>query len=82
MNFEGIDMEKFFQRNSSRHHYMPKFLIEGFKNTKGTLFVYDKKHNKIIDKGKSPKSIFYEWDRNTICIRKYSNAKDRQRNYP
>lgn len=68
MEFEDFNINRFLQKNSSRHHYIPRYLIEGFKNTNGLLYVYDKKHNKILKKPKPPKSIFYEWDRNTVEV--------------
>ena len=55
-----------FGIKSSRHHYIPRFLIEGFTNQQGQIFVYDKFKNKILDDLRYPKSIFFEKDRNTI----------------
>ncbi|MBX0335548.1 DUF4238 domain-containing protein [Pontibacter sp. HSC-14F20] len=51
---------------SSRHHYIPKFLINGFTNNEGYVYIYDKEKDRILDNGRSPKSIFFELDRNTI----------------
>lgn len=50
---------------SSRHHYLPEFYIKGFTNSKGLVFVYDKEKDEITGQ-KPPKSIFFEWDRNTV----------------
>jgi hypothetical protein len=50
---------------SSRHHYLPEYYIKGFTNSDGLLYVYDKTKDKIIGQ-KPPKSIFFEWDRNTV----------------
>ena len=50
---------------SSRHHYIPKFFTKNFTDSDGLLFVYNKIENKILSSKKSPKSVFYEWDRNT-----------------
>lgn len=52
--------------NSHRHHYIPKFLIKNFLDDEGLLWVYDKR-KKTFSK-KSPKSIFFEWDRNLFDI--------------
>lgn len=58
---------------SARHHYIPKYYIKGFVNPDGLLFVYDKTKDKIIGR-KPPKSIFYEWDRNTISNKTEKNS--------
>ena len=54
------------KKESSRHHYIPEFLIKGFTNTNRKVFVYDIEKDEIQSKQKSPKSIFFEWDRNTF----------------
>jgi hypothetical protein len=61
-------MKNNFEKKSSRHHYIPKFLIEGFTNEQGLLYVYDKQKDEILKKPKAPKSIFFEWDRNTLDL--------------
>lgn len=66
MNTEKFDSNYFLQKNSSRHHYIPKFLIDGFKNSSGLLYIYDKIQDKILKNPRSPKAIFFEEDRNTI----------------
>ena len=68
MNVNNLNIEKFKKKNSSRHHYIPQFLIEGFTNENGVVYVYDKKRNKILNKPKSPKAIFFETDRNSINL--------------
>ncbi|NEN24630.1 DUF4238 domain-containing protein [Cryomorpha ignava] len=55
-------------KKSSRHHYIPKFLLNGFTNSDGKLFVFDKLKNRVLNKPVSPKWIFFERDRNTIEI--------------
>ena len=66
MNFEDFNLEKYYSdRKSSRHHYVPKFLVDGFTEN-GQVFVYDKSKDKILSKTLHPKSIFFETDRNTI----------------
>jgi len=62
------DIEKYKGKNSSRHHYIPQFLISGFTNSNGKLYIYDKIRDKIQNKPKPPKSIFFENDRNTITL--------------
>lgn len=66
MKTEKSDTYNIEQKNSTRHHYIPKFLIEGFKNSEGLLYVFDKEKNKILKNPRSPKSIFFEDDRNTV----------------
>ena len=64
----NLDLEKYKRKTSSRHHYIPKFLINGFTNQEGKLYVYDKEKDFIQDKSRVPKSIFFEWDRNNITL--------------
>lgn len=60
-------LESFLRENSTRHHYIPRFLINGFTEN-GKLFVYDKGKDQILSKQLSPKSIFFENYRNTIDL--------------
>lgn len=53
-------------KKSSRHHYMPQFLIKAFYNVENTVYIYDIKRDEILTKPKSSKSILFEWDRNTF----------------
>jgi Protein of unknown function (DUF4238) len=69
MNNSTPTIDNFFKKNSSRHHYIPQFLINGFTNSNGLLYVYDKQVDKILTKQKPPKSIFFETDRNTVEIK-------------
>ncbi|WP_321515470.1 DUF4238 domain-containing protein [Marinifilum fragile] len=62
------ELDKYKNKNSSRHHYIPQFLINGFVNDNGLLYVYDKQRDKILNKPKPPRSIFFETDRNTIGL--------------
>lgn len=55
---------------SKRHHYIPKFLIKEFSDEQGLLYIYDKTKDKFLDNKRSPKSIFFENDRNTIVYEK------------
>lgn len=50
---------------SQRHHYLPEFFLKEFANEEGKLFVYNKQKDIIESDPKSPKSICFEWDRNT-----------------
>lgn len=62
------DIEKYKRKNSSRHHYIPQFLIDGFTSAEGVVYVYDKNRSKILNKPKAPKAIFFERDRNNIDL--------------
>lgn len=54
------------QKKSSRHHYIPQFLIKGFTNAENKVYVYDIEKDIVLTQPKSSKSIFFELDRNTI----------------
>jgi hypothetical protein len=60
------EFEKYLKVNSSRHHYIPQFLIKNFVDKNGMLYVYDKKKDEILSKQKAPKSLFFELNRNTV----------------
>jgi len=51
-------------KRSSRHHYIPRFLIKNFADNNDLLWVYNKEKNRIVKTQQSPKAIFFEWDRN------------------
>ncbi len=53
---------------SSRHHYIPQFYLKGFTNRGGKLAVYDKKKMKLKRGYFSPKSHFFEFDRNMLIV--------------
>ncbi len=53
---------------SKRHHYIPEFFIKGFVGQDGKVAVYNKEKNKLEPSRKSPKQVFYEWNRNTFNI--------------
>jgi hypothetical protein len=53
-------------QQSHRHHYIPEFLIKNFANEYGQVHVYDKLTERIAKAQRSPKSVFFENDRNTI----------------
>jgi len=53
---------------SSRHHYIPQFLISGFTNESGLVYIYDKEKGYIQKNPRPTGSIFWEKDRNTMSI--------------
>ena len=73
MSKEDI-LKKFMEFQSSRHHYIPVFLLNGFLNKDKELYVYDKKRDKILDKPKPPKSIFFETERNSFKIKNQKSS--------
>ena len=66
MNNETHYFSKYLNTISSRHHYIPKFFISGFANSDGLLYLYDKQKDEIFKNPRSPKSVFFELDRNTL----------------
>lgn len=64
-----LDETKILRKGSSRHHYIPEFISKAFTNEDGKLFVFDKAKNQILKSQKVPKSIFFEWDRNTVELK-------------
>lgn len=67
-------LENFTKYQSSRHHYIPVFLLNGFLNSDKKIYVYDKKRDKIINKPKPPKSIFFETERNSFYIKNQKSS--------
>lgn len=53
---------------SKRHHYIPEFFIKGFVGEDKLLSVFNKQTGKLEYMRKSPKQVFFEWNRNTFSI--------------
>lgn len=51
---------------SHRHHYIPKYFIDGFTNGENLLWVYDKQKDTILKKPRPSGSLFYEEYRNSV----------------
>jgi hypothetical protein len=66
MEINNLDFEKYIKNLSSRHHYIPQFLLNGFVNSDKQLYIYDKQKDEILKKPRPPKAVFFENDRNTI----------------
>ena len=58
-------------KESERHHFIPEFFIKAFTNDNGKIFVHNKQFGKTDKISKSPKQIFFEWNRNTFKIDDY-----------
>ncbi|MGB3080758.1 MAG: DUF4238 domain-containing protein [Saprospiraceae bacterium] len=68
INVQKLRSEHLLKKNSTDHHYIPIFFSKGFVNSHGLLYVYDKNKNEIQTQQKSPKSVFFEADRNTVDV--------------
>tara|TARA_B110000908_G_C10154660_1_gene403038 strand:- start:195 stop:1073 length:879 start_codon:yes stop_codon:yes gene_type:complete len=55
-------------KKSQRHHYLPVFYITGFTGEDGKISVFNKFKGEIDKLRKSPKQIFFEWNRNSFNI--------------
>lgn len=53
---------------SKRHHYIPQFYIKGFVGIDGKVSVFNKETRTLELNRKSPKQVFFEWNRNTFNI--------------
>jgi hypothetical protein len=53
---------------SERHHYLPEFYIKGFVGNDNKVSVFNKVKYKLDPIRKSPKQIFFEWNRNTFEV--------------
>jgi len=51
---------------SKRHHYIPQFLIKRFADEDNMLFLYDKEKGSFSREKRSPKSVFFEMNRNAL----------------
>lgn len=52
------------KKRSKKHHYLPRYYLNGFTDSKNCFFVYDKQTNKIIQT--TPGAAFFENNLNTI----------------
>jgi hypothetical protein len=53
---------------TKRHHYIPEFFIKGYIGDDNMVSVYNKITGKLDNLRKSPKQVFFEWNRNTFKI--------------
>ena len=56
---------------SWRHHYIPRFYLNGFTSAKGTFKIFDVKKGTFVRNGKdfSPEAYFFERNGNTLSSR-------------
>lgn len=53
---------------SRRHHYIPQFFIKNFADSDGLVYIFNKQEFRLVTKKQSPKSVFFENDRNSVNI--------------
>ena len=55
---------------SERHHYIPRFYIKNFCDSKGKIYINDKEDSSNYNniKIEYPKKIFFKWNRNTFEV--------------
>ena len=58
---------------TKRHHYIPEFWIKGFVGEDGFVSVFNKDKGELEKTRKSPKQIFFEWNRNSFNIKGEKN---------
>jgi len=56
-------------KKQGKHHYIPRFLIKGFTNSGGEVWIYDKKYDQIKKNPVGPGGIFFEWGRNNLELK-------------
>ena len=67
----NIEVDKRSDNISRRHHYLPRFYINSFVDPDGKLYAYNKSTSTI--KSKSPKQVYFEWNRNIIEVKGQDN---------
>lgn len=54
------------KKQSKKHHYLPRYYLNGFTNIEGSFFVYDKSSDKIYST--NPDDAFFENHLNTVTF--------------
>ena len=67
------------QKQSKKHHYLPRKYLRGFVNDRGSFYVYDKKADNIFES--SPDSTFFENKLNTVTLHDGSSSDFIERLY-
>ncbi len=64
-----MTMKKSKKNNrSKKHHYLPRYYLEGFTNSQNLLYVYDKQEDRILPDPLPPGNLFFMNDLNTIVL--------------
>ena len=53
---------------SKKHHYLPRYYLKGFTDSRNFFFIYDKQQDKILPDALSPDTFFFENNMNTIIL--------------
>jgi len=61
----NYSVEKAVQQSSSKHHYLPRYYIDGFLASDGLMDIYDKERDTIKNARKGSGGVFFEMDRNS-----------------
>ncbi len=49
-----------------KHHYLPRYYLNGFTDKNNLFYVYDKREDRILPKPLTPSAVFFENNLNTI----------------
>ncbi|RZA01427.1 MAG: DUF4238 domain-containing protein [Sphingobacteriaceae bacterium] len=62
---DNYTIETAIEQSSTKHHYLPKYYVDGFLASDGLLDIYDKERDKIKRERKGSKGVFFEHYRNS-----------------
>ncbi|MCC2599786.1 DUF4238 domain-containing protein [Sphingobacterium sp. FBM7-1] len=63
-----IDIQEEIKKSSKKHHFIPRYYINGFADSENELFIYDKQKDIIRNKKSGSSGIFFEENRNSIDL--------------
>ncbi|MFD2743156.1 MULTISPECIES: DUF4238 domain-containing protein [Sphingobacterium] len=63
-----FDLEDELKRSSKKHHYIPRYFINGFTDNENLLYIYDKQRDAIKKNKIGSGGIFYEEYRNSLDL--------------
>jgi len=53
---------------SKKHHYLPRYYLKGFTDSRNYFFVYDKQKDRILPNALTPDTFFFENNLNTVIL--------------
>jgi len=53
---------------SKKHHYLPRYYLKGFTDSRNYFFVYDKQKDRILPNALTPNTFFFENNLNTVTL--------------
>jgi hypothetical protein len=62
----NYNVVKAVEQSSTKHHYLPRYYIDGFLAADGLLDIYDKQRDTIKRERKGSGGIFFELNRNSV----------------